>query len=368
MRFFSAGDPFRPFCLSILNLLFAFVLASSAAAGDTRPVEIAAPDAASIAAADSTVSSFLDRIFRSKNDEAAKFCANGGENFLTPEFISDLKLFSGFASKIVSHSGSRAETISAIVAFTSKDGDELNCEFVLSLDEISGIFKIVNIFDRQYEKMSPKRRNCYLNCEFLDLVWRIFPEIFPDHCVPAGAKDDRLISEGVLVSTPKCPDGGEYSNNFSYDAELAAYEVRVRCSKHGNSWELFKVSGNLDASEKISAEINANNKKMTAEFGTPLLAKLFSVSERAAEVHTLVQNDNMNEALAKFRELQKTDARAGNLYLVLSQALSDSGHDSEAVSLMNECVAVYPKWPAAKAKTARIQKNSKAASKKNDEK
>ncbi len=368
MSIYPAGDPFRSFFFVILNLLFAFVLTSYAWAADTLPIELTAPDAASISAVNSTVSSFLDRVFRSKNDEAAKFCVNGGENFLTPDFISDLKLFSGFDRKIISHSGSKSETVSVIVVFTNKDGDCVNCEFVLSLDEKSGIFKIVNIFDRQYEKMSPGRRSCYLNCEFLDMVWRLFPEIFPDHCVPAGASDDRLISEGFLASPPKCPDGGEYSSNFSYDAELAAYEVRVRCSKHGNSWELFKVSGNLDASEKISAEINENNKKMLSAFGTPLLSKLSSVSERAAEVYTLVQNDNMNEALAKFRELQKSDARAGNLYLVLSQALSDSGHDSEAVLLMNECAAVYPKWSAAKAKMARIKKNSGAAVKNNEEK
>jgi len=349
-----------------MNLLFASTL-TSYAASDTRDVEIVPLDGLSISAADSAITSFLDRIFKSKNEEAAKFCVNRGENFLTSEFINDLKLFSGFDAKIVSHSGSKSENISAIVAFSSKDGDEVNQEFVLSLDEKSGIFKIVNVFDRQYAKMSEKRRNCYLNCEFLDMVWQIFPEIFPDHCVPEGAGDSQLISGGILTSAPKCPDGGEYNCDFSYDGELMAYEVRLRCSKHGNSWEIFKVSGNLDASEKISLEISENNKKMISTFGTGLLSKLYAVHERAAEVYTLVQNDNMNEALAKFRELQKSDARAGNLYLVLSQALSDSGHDSEAVSLINECIGLYPKWSAAKAKANRIQKNSKESSKKSEE-
>ena len=365
MTIYSGGSFFRSVFFGILGLFF-FSVPASHAASDTAAVDIAAPDASSISAVDSTITSFLDRVFKSKNDEAAKFCANRGENFLTSEFIADLKLFSGFDAKIISHSGSKSENVNGIVAFTNKDGDEINQEFVLSLDEKSGVFQIVNVFDRQYGKMSGKRRSCYLNCEFLDMVWRIFPEILPDHCVPAGAKDDRLISEGILVSSPKCPDGGEYSSVFLYDAESMAYEVTLRCSKHGNSWEIFKVSGNLDISEKISAEITENNKKMLSVFGTGLLSKLYSVRERAAEIYTLVQNDNMNEALAKFRELQKSDARAGNLYLVLSQALSDSGHDSEAVSLMNECSAVYPKWTAAKAKAARIQKNSNAASKKNE--
>jgi len=151
-----------------------------------------------------------------------------------------------------------------------------------------------------------------------------------------------------MKSVPTCPGGGSYDMTYFFDGDSRSYEVRVRCPKHGVAWEIFKMAGNLDDSEKLAAEIGRINSKKAAEFGTELLVKLMACRERANEIIRMVQNDNLNEAIAKFREAQKIDGRLGEAYTVLAHALADSGHSTESVALIREGAEIYPKWEALK--------------------
>lgn len=303
-------------------------------------------DAENVVFVNKAINDFIDKFNAGKIDDAKKCCANRGENFITSEFETDFKLFSGFKRKISGHTGNPQESVSAVVTYETGDDEQVTQEFALIPNEKGDAFLIMNAFDRQYSKIGSKRKECCMNCGFLDAVWAIYPETLPARAMATVVDFGALASAGLLKATPSCPESGTYGLIHYFDGDAHSYEVRVKCSKHGGSWEIFKVAGNLDDSEKLASEIGAANSKKAAEYGTDLLVKLMAARDRANEVIKMVQNDDLNEAIKKFREYQKADGRLGDAYVVLARALADSGHSTEAVELLKEGFEVYPKWDA----------------------
>ncbi|MEZ7892113.1 MAG: hypothetical protein QMC67_10210 [Candidatus Wallbacteria bacterium] len=340
------------------------VQAASGAAGKTIPAAGDSTsentlDSSSVSLADSTINEYIKYVLAGDIKKAASLCQNNGESFMTDDFINDFKLFKDFKYAISSHSGSLTETVNAIVSYSNSDNDIINQEFILEFSEKEKKFSIINVFDRQYEKMSEKRHNCYIIEEFLNSVWQIYPAIQKDYSVKASPELDNLIAAGLLKGMPKCPDGGNYSCVNFYDNDNFSYEVRIRCDKHGNSWELFKVNGNFESSEKIMAAIDQGKKKQSDDYSTELLKNLFVSRDKSDEIIKLIQNDNLNDAIAKFRELQKSEKRLGKIYITLAQTLFDSDHETEAVEILKECEEIYPQWPATKDKAEYFKQNKK---------
>jgi tetratricopeptide (TPR) repeat protein len=77
---------------------------------------------------------------------------------------------------------------------------------------------------------------------------------------------------------------------------------------------------------------------------------MFEARGLEKSAYELIRTDNINEAFAAFRKLQGEEKHLGELYPALSDALMQIGHETEAVKLLKEAAACYPKWPLIKDK------------------
>jgi tetratricopeptide (TPR) repeat protein len=350
------------FLLLILSLMLAPALLCAQATSDANAqdaLRTSSDAAAQLSAGEiskitAVINRFAENVYNGKTADAAKLCINSQSGFLSREFVEDFKRSKGTPLKVKDISGSAGDTISVILEFNGENGDIMTQEFVLLFNPRGGDFLIANIFDRLYETINENKKNCLANCAFLENSLYYFRRTLPDFSFSkefAGPGVFKKITEaGFMTGIPKCPSGGEYSCSVSFDPDIASYEILVACASHGSLAEITKLYTNLDNFEKLFAGFERGEMPLARKYCGERLLKMFEARGLEKNAFEFIRTENINEAFEAFRKLREEEKHLGELYPALSDALMQIGHETEAVTLLEEAAACYPKWPLIKDK------------------
>jgi len=208
---------------------------------------------------------------------------------------------------------------------------------------------IANIFDRLYETINENKKNCLANCAFLENSLYYFRRTLPDFSFSkefAGRGAFKIITEsGFMTGIPKCPAGGEYSCSVSFDPDIASYEILVSCAAHGSLAEITKLYTNLDNCEKLFAGFERGEMPLARIHCGERLLKMFEARGLEKNAYEFIRTENIKEAFEAFAKLRAEEKHLGELYPALSDALMQIGHETEAVTLLEQAAGCYPKWP-----------------------
>ncbi|EKD69380.1 MAG: hypothetical protein ACD_47C00145G0002 [uncultured bacterium] len=348
------------FLILLLMLAPAFLCAQTMPAANSQDASKASSaSAAQLSAGEiskitGAINRFAENIYNGKTADAAKLCINSQSAFLSKEFVEEFKSSKGTPLKIKDISGSTGDTISVILEFSGESGDIMTQEFVLLYNTHGGDFLIANIFDRLYETINENKKNCLANCAFLENSLYYFRRTLPDFSFSKEFADrgafKKITEAGFMTGIPKCPAGGEYSCVVSFDPDIASYEIMVACAAHGSLAEITKLYTNLDNCEKLFAGFERGEMPLARNHCGERLLKMFEARGLEKNAYEFIRTENINEAFEAFRKLRAEEKYLGELYPALSDALMQIGHETEAVTLLEEAAAYYPKWPLIKDK------------------
>lgn len=235
----------------------------------------------------------------------------------------------------------------ALVTYTGPD--ETIIQEMTVRKEHDGALKINSLGEKRYVRMSPKRRQCYINTRTIYLVSAVLNALTENMELPAEVTFDLLKSKGLLREPVKCPDGGEIAIKVVKSPDGQSNDVLPQCSKHGDLYELYKIDDRSGFDfDKYNKEIDAEQAILSDKIAGDVYKTFLKIQPFENTFYEAIEAQNLKLAADRLAEAVKIDRRVGHMYLNMIKAYRKARDEKKAREIFDQAAKVYPKWEALK--------------------